>query len=349
MTSTSPASWPVGVALRPPVDLEAATVELADQVTGRRFQCRPEALAATILSGRVPAPLDQLGDRTALVPGLRHWLRRGWRPSDGAYLASRRWSYADTADPGNRIREQTVAGYLAAGGQPPAEQLPDGPVTVLGPPAPPGEQPVTQLLNRRRTGRVYRSEPVPLADFSGLLWYGFARVRYRRERSDPGMPLSLLDSVGSAWDIALAVYGVDGVEPGIYRYDILRHELRLVQAGDHRAAMVDVLQGMHSPETAGWTLGLVADFPRYQWRYRHEHGLRRLWMEAGMIGQELLLLASSYGISTLVTPAQKDRPFLRLHGFDDRRYAAVYTLTQGLSRGRAGVGINGHDIEQVPR
>jgi dipeptidyl aminopeptidase/acylaminoacyl peptidase len=43
--------------------------------------------------------------------------------------------------------------------------------------------------------------------------------------------------------------------------------------------MVSMLQGMRSP-TAAWTLSLVADFPRYQWRYRNEHRLRQLYLEA---------------------------------------------------------------------
>ena len=101
--------------------------------------------------------------------------------------------------------------------------------------------------------------------------------------------------------------------------------------------MIDVLQGMHSPATAAWTLGMVADFPRYQWRYRHEHGLRRLYLESGILGQELVILAMSYGLSTLVTPAQKDRAYLALHDLPEGRYAPIYTFTMGWSRGAAGV------------
>ncbi|WP_306203940.1 SagB/ThcOx family dehydrogenase [Actinoplanes sp. RD1] len=341
--------WPVGVAVRPPVDPAAGTVEVADVISGRRFQWRPEALATAILGGRTPDRLTGLGDRDHLVEGWQHWYRRGWHPSDESYVASRRWAYADTTDPGDTIREQTLRDYLETHGDPPEEQLPDTPPVSLGTPAEPGEHAVSQLMARRRSGRAYVPRDVPLASLSGLLWYGLADIRERRERTGTGDPVTLLDSFGSAWDIALCVFGVEGVEPGTYRYDLRRHELRPVRPGGHRDAMIDVLQGMHSPATAAWTLGLVADLPRYQWRYRHEHALRRLWFEAGIIGQELLLLASAYGISTLVTPAQKDRPYLELHGFDDRRYTAVYTLTQGLSRARAGIAFNGHDVDAVPR
>lgn len=344
------AHWPVGFAIRPMVDPDAAAVEVSDTVTGRRFRWRPEALAEHILSrGAPPFPDDASNDvnREFLTSGWRHWHHRGWRPSDQSYVASRRWQYADTDDVGDGIRARTLEDYLQAGGGPPREVLPDGPGIPLGEPAPPGTRPVSELLASRRTGRAYVPKPASMTTLSGLLWHALADVRARRERTTAAEPLSFLDSFGSAWDFHICVYSVDGLEPGSYRYDIERHELRTVRLGDHRDAMIDVLQGMHSPATATWTIGLVADFPRYQWRYRHEHGLRRLWFESGAIGQELIVVGASYGLNTLVTPAQKDRPYLALHGLDDRRYASVYTLTMGLARRRDGADFNGTPIVQV--
>lgn len=348
------ARWPVGFTVRPTVDPDSGQVEVSDTVSGRRFRWRPEALAERILSDSTGAggaawAAEQVGasDRDHQAVGWRHWLDRGWHPSDQSYVASRRWAYADTDDPGDRIRRRAVEDYLGSDGGPPREEIPDAPVVSLGDPASPGQQPVGALLAGRRSGRAYVPRPVPLATLSGLLWHGLAGVRERRETTSEDDPLSYLDSFGSAWDVHVCAYNVDGLEPGAYRYDLVRHELRLVAPGNHRTAMTDVLQGMRSPATAAWTIGLVADFPRYQWRYRHEHGLRRLWFEAGVIGQELTVLGSSYRLGTLVTPAQKDRPYLRLHGLDDRRYAAVYTLTMGLSLGREGVDFNGTPVTQT--
>lgn len=352
--------WPVGFRVRPQVDPASPDVEVTDTVTGRRFRWSPEALSEYILAGGRPgramsgdrdgwaAVMAGSGDRDDLVPGLLHWQERGWYPSDQYYLASRRWQYVDTDDEDGAIRSDVVGRYLAADGPPPAERRPDGPVVPLGEPAAPGDQDVSLLLVRRRSGRAYVPKPVPRERLSGLLWHGLAEVRARRERTDQSQRLSYLDSFGSAWDVYLCIYNVEGIEPGSYYYDLCRHELILVKPGCHRDSMIDVLQGMRSPATAAWTLGLVADFPRYQWRYRHEHGLRRLYLEAGIIGQEILILGLSYGLGTLVTPAQKDRPYLELHGLRDDRYAPVYTLTMGLSLGRAGVDFNGEAIDQRP-
>ncbi|WP_203911970.1 SagB/ThcOx family dehydrogenase [Rhizocola hellebori] len=342
------APWPVGMRVRPAVDPASPDVEVADTVTGKRFRWAPESLARFILDGGV-SRRDLAGDgdswqkvfnantRTHLVPGWRHWQDRGWHPSDQYYAASRRWDFVDATDIDGAIRTDAVRRYLSTDGPPAEEAKPTGPRIPLGQPKEPGDMQVSQLLVTRRSGRAYLPKPVPLERLSGLLWYALAEVRKRREATSADEPMSYLDSYGSAWDFYLCVYNVDGLEAGVYRYEILTHELIGIRPGDHRDAMIDALQGMHSPATAAWTLGFVADFPRYQWRYRHEHGLRRLYLESGILAQEVIILGMSYGLSTLVTPAQKDRPYLDLHRLSESRYSPVYTLTMGFSRGSSGV------------
>jgi SagB-type dehydrogenase family enzyme len=338
-------AWPLGIRIRPGVDPGSSTVEVADTVTGRRFQWSPEALSALILDDadrtQWTAQLDDGVDRSALRKGWRHWQERSWHPSDQYYVASRRGRYADADDPDGTIRTTAVRRYLEQGGPPPAEVLPDGPTVALPEPAPPGDGTIAALFANRRSGRAYVPEPVPGEQLSGVLWYGLAGVRTRRKGMTPDRPLSYLDSFGSAWDVYVSVFAVDGVEPGAYRYDVTGHRLICVRPGDHRATMIDILQGQRPPATAAWTIGLVADFPRYQWRYRHEHGLRRLYMESGVIGQELVMVAAAYRVSSLVTPAQKDRAYLALHGLSEDRYTPVYTFTMGRSLGRRGEALPG--------
>jgi SagB-type dehydrogenase family enzyme len=344
MNGTNGTVWPLGVRIRPAADPGASHVEVADTITGRRFRWSPDALSAFILSGGGQgelkgdaeswrAAIGTSSDREHLAAGWHHWQQRGWYPSDQYYAASRHWRFADVNDPDRAVRTRVLERYLAGEGPPPEEALPDGPRAPLPDPAPPPKCSVAQLLTGRRSGRSYVDKPVSGDWLSGLLWYGLAQIRARRERTDEKRPLSYLDSFGSAWDFYVCAFSVEGIAPGTYRYDIRRHELIGIRPGDHRETMAKVLQGMWSPRTAGWTLGLVADFPRYQWRYRHEHGLRRLYLESGIIAQELIIVGEAYGLSTLVTPAQRDTPYLELHNLRNDRYAPVYTLTMGHDRG----------------
>jgi hypothetical protein len=347
-TQAPAAQWPAGLRVRPPVHFGQPAVEVTDVVSGRRFHWIPEALAGAILRAGDPgatpgdgrswtAAVEAGRAREAeLVPGLRHWYERGWYPAEQYYLASRRWAYLDEDDADGSVRESVMRRFLADDGEPPAEQFGVGPRTALGEPAPPGNQRLARLLLERRTGRAYRREPVPLESLSGLLWYGLDDVRKRRAAIDPQRPLSYLNSFGSAWDFFLCVFDVASLEPGVYRYAVGEHELISTGPGLHREHMVKILQGMRSPLTAAWTLVLIADAPRYQWRYRSESGLRRLFVEAGILGQELTVLGGSYGLSTLSTPAQQDRLCLELLDLSRDRYVPIYTLTSGLARRSGG-------------
>lgn len=336
--------WPPGMRIRPTAALEDGRVEAVDVVSGRRFEWDADALARYVAADGDPSGLpdpvvraweDGLrASRTGhddVRAGLRRWWRHRWHPSDQLYLASRRVPFIDADDDSGQVRTRALEAFLAEDG-PPRRQPPDGPRIALGAPAQPPEESISALLVARRTIRTYKRAPVQLDVLSGLLWHGLEDVRALRERESPDEPLSYLQSYGSGWAFYLCVYDVAGLDPGSYHYDVTGHQLVQVRPGDHREAMVTVLQGMRSPKTAAFTFGLVADFPVYQWRYRHDHALRRLYTEAGVIAQSLIVLGHGHGLGALVTPAQKDSEYLQLHGLDPDRYAPVYTITMGLRR-----------------
>src|SRR5947209_95092 len=226
-------TWPLGIRVRPPVDPDAGYVEVADTVAGRRFRWSPDALCAHILRGSDPTTVEADADRVALEPGWRHWQERGWYPSDQYYVASRGWRFADADDHDRSVRGRVLDGYLAAEGPPVADALPDGTRVPLPDPTRPVGRSLDELLVTRRSGRAYVPDPVPAGWLSGLLWYGLTQIRKRRERTGTDRPLSYLDSFGSAWDLHVCVFAVDGVAPGAYRYDIRRHELIEVRPGEH--------------------------------------------------------------------------------------------------------------------
>ncbi|MEV1117163.1 SagB/ThcOx family dehydrogenase [Actinosynnema sp. NPDC049800] len=309
--------WPVGTRIRPVAQVDKAEIEVADTVTGRTTRHLPVDLAEAILRDERPHadladPADEVR-RAALVPGLRHWQRRGWHPSDQLYVASRR--------PGGR----PAAADADPSGAPAPTEPPGGRQVALPDPADPADVPISRLLLSRRSGRSYVRRPVPAAVLSGLLRYGLAHLR----DGD--------DAIGAGWVICVAAYRVSGVEPGAYRYHPREHSIELVRAGDLRTDMIAALQGMRSPSSASWTLGLVADFPAYQRRRPGETGLRSLYTWSGAVAQDLIVLGAGYGLSTLVTPAQQDSAYLAMHGLSRRRHGPIYTLTMGVSRGAAGV------------
>jgi SagB-type dehydrogenase family enzyme len=192
---------------------------------------------------------------------------------------------------------------------------------------------------------------VSLSVLTETLAEAFVDVRERRLVTDPDTPLSLVtSSFGSAWDVYIVAYDVEGLQSGAYKYDVVtrRLEARRTDHPDIRSYMCDALQGQRPPATAGFTVILVADFPRYQWRYRHDRALRVLYLESGIVSQYVVLAAWARGLATLVTPAQKDSAVSDLLGLDSTVLSTITTLTVGWSRGRRGSLLEGIDTEDCP-
>jgi SagB-type dehydrogenase family enzyme len=189
-------------------------------------------------------------------------------------------------------------------------------------------------LLARRTTRVYGRRVIDATTLSAVLFHGFADVRARRSLPIKD-ELDYLGRYGVAFDIFVVVYPIEGLDPGVYFYGLEDHVLDQRSDGDYREAMVEILCGMKSPETASWTIVLTVDFPRYQWRYRHERALRHLYMASGRIAQRVLLVAQAYGLGTLTTPATMDRACCALLALDCEREAPIYTLTMGPFPGRS--------------
>ena len=339
-------SWPSGLRLRPPVNPADGVIEISDVVGGRRFSWSPEALAQAVLGDEETTStlqswlhdIEAARQRVVSPTGWQHWRERGWRPSDQYYVASRQARYVDAADEDASVRLLTLHRLIKQDGGPVAEYDHDYVYMVdLPAPAAVRDESVSGILLRRRSGRSYISKPIPAEVLSGVLQFGLADIRSRRSQVDVSQPLSLLNSYGSAWDIYLTVYDVNGVPAGAYKYDVTWHRLLAVSLGDHRDRVCALLQGQRPPATAGWTVFLIADFPRYQWRYRHEHALRKLYLETGVLSQEIILVATAYGLATLVTPAQRDQETLDLFQLPNTRFGPMTTLTTGWSRGNRGI------------
>lgn len=274
--------------------------------------------------GGAITPVDQ--DR------LRHWHERGWHPSLEYYLWSREIPYADLADTSGQKRQETLAAYLDES-DPPLRIRPSGSAVPLGPSREPlPAMRVGDALTRRRTIRRYAPGSAELRDLSMILRRGLDPVRRARARSQQPGALNQLRSHGVAFDFYLVVYEVAGLVPGVYFYP-LNEELLLVREGEFRDPMCEYLQRQPGPMSAAWTIVLCADLAQYMWLYRHERALRNLYIEAGRIGQYLVIAGVAAGIGTLPTPAQNDGGVSEILGLVPRRQIPVYTLTMGLHRG----------------
>lgn len=231
----------------------------------------------------------------------------------------------------HRWSTPTYAGLLAkvihVAPQPPVyKEYPGATTIALPPPPPPGGPSLEEVLARRRSIREYSGSALTLDELSRLL-NGATGITDRR---DPTLFFRSVPSSGALYPLEVypIIFDVDGVPPGVYHYDVLRHRLNLVRNDDVRAA---VFQGGLSQEmfrTAPLVLVVTGLFPRVQFKYV-DRSYRYIMLEAGHLGQNLYLTATALGLAPCGVGAYFDDDFNRVVGIDGEQEMTVYVMCVG--------------------
>ncbi|NIA72316.1 SagB/ThcOx family dehydrogenase [Pelagibius litoralis] len=315
-------------------------VVISDPVSGRKLRIAPTVLSKLIsdpeasTSGVVREKLSEVlqnkTDRPQDMQGWEKWRDREWIPSLDLHLWSR-WIKPIDKTNHRAGHERAIKEYLRSA-SPMEATHPPGKVVSLDPASRvSSERSFGELAMRRRTMRRYSTRPTPGGLFSAWLQRGFGHVRRVRGLDLNSSYSHYLKTHGLAFDFYMILYNVEGKQSGVYFYRPVEQDLVEVRPGDFRQEMTRMLIGQTAPLSASWTAVFVADFPRYQWRYRHDRGLRHLYIDAGWVGQELIWAGMQFGLGALPTPATRDSDLCDLLKVDPCRYAPIYTLTFGQS------------------
>lgn len=193
---------------------------------------------------------------------------------------------------------------------------------------PPGEfrgLPVEEAIGRRRSIRDYSGQPLSVEELSRLLFCasGITEDRW-------GLKLRAAPSAGALYPIELypVVHNVSDLAPGLYHYSVLDHSLELLRKGDFRATVAQAGLAQEFLGQANVVLVLSAIFQRTRWKYR-ERTYRYVMLEAGHIGQNVYLAATSMGLGACAVGAFFDDDLNRLLGLDGRHEAVIYLLAVG--------------------
>jgi SagB-type dehydrogenase family enzyme len=312
-------------------------VEIRSRLTGRRFLVDRDLIATMLLTGDPQmterfAALELVGAPGDELPGVAHWVARGWEEAIETYLASRSALFIEdsvASEQRDQIRSETVRAMLADRPIPSTPMAGSNAIELAVPNADADGNSLGEVLARRRSTPYFSGTPVTLDALAATLWNGLHAVRANRQGDPAEHPLEALKSIGSAFDTYVVSYNVGGLEPGCYFYEPERHLIELNEPGDHSSRFEEMLIGQPSPRKASAAILLVADFPRYQWRYRHERALRLLYFEVGRLMQYLLVAATAAGMATHVTPAMRDSDVLAFLGLPSSANQAMYCLTLG--------------------
>lgn len=239
---------------------------------------------------------------------------------------------------GQQFVEQTKYPFLSPSGQrlgvpaPPLSWEPPGcgRTIPLGLPLRP-ETPFPALLDSRRSLRDYAPHPpFSLEELSFLLWscQGVQKLI-------PGKAtLRTVPSAGARHPLETFVLlnQVEGLDPGFYWFDALRHHLREVNLSPKAAdEAVEACLDQKFVKTAGAVFFWVAVAERSTWRYS-ERAYRYLFLDAGHACQNLYLAAECIHAGACAVAAFDDEKLNRLLHLDGTSVFALYAATAGRKR-----------------
>ena len=227
--------------------------------------------------------------------------------------------YHEWSKPGVLDALGTVANW---GERPPQyKTYPEAETVVLPEPNLDGGLPTEDAITARSSTRAYSGSPLTLDELSRVLFLTAGMTRPGR-RSYP--------SSGALYPIEVypVVHNVNGLDQGVYHYDVRRHALERLAAGDFRQRVVRQALLQEFLGEAGVVLFLSVIFQRMRFKYQdrtYRYGL----IEAGHLGQNAYLAATSLGLGACAVGAFLDDEMNKMLGIDGREEAAVYMLGMG--------------------
>ncbi|MGE5233843.1 MAG: SagB/ThcOx family dehydrogenase [Acidobacteriota bacterium] len=192
----------------------------------------------------------------------------------------------------------------------PALTAPAPPSTAtIALPAPQKSGPMSleQALAQRRSVREFAPAPLALAEVGQLLWAAQGTNRPDGRRTAP--------SAGATYPLELWLLAgkVDGLPPGLYRYEPGPHRLLAIDSRDRRAALAAAAHGQEWLAAAPAVVVVAAVPTRTAARYG-ERTERYVAIEVGHAAENLCLQAVALGLGTVPVGAFSDREVERLLG-----------------------------------
>jgi SagB-type dehydrogenase family enzyme len=189
---------------------------------------------------------------------------------------------------------------------------------------------VLDVIRRRASGRNFSADPLPAATLATLLRHANGVLAtaespngsfYRRAAANSG-------DLGSV-EVYPIVLNVQGVEPGIYHFDSLRHDLAELRSGQFADWLREVVIYQVEFSRAAAALVLTSAVGRLQTKYSLR-GYRFGLLDVGHVSQNLYLVATALGLQVCATAGFIDDVVDSALGLDGLDVASMLVVLVGL-------------------
>lgn len=191
-----------------------------------------------------------------------------------------------------------------------------------------GGLPLIEAIRRRCSRRQFSQEPLTLEEVSFLLW---ATQGVRETPSDRPVALRTVPSAGGRhpFETYLVVNRVEGLEPGLYRYLPLEHQLCSLRPDAGLGARVGQACNRQTFVGQGAVIFVWTVLPyRSEWRYG-AIAHKVIAIDAGHVCQNLYLAAEAIGAGTCAIAAYNQRQMDELLAVDGDDEFTIYVAPVG--------------------
>jgi len=182
-----------------------------------------------------------------------------------------------------------------------------------------------KALEKRRSIRDYRPEPFSLKELSNLLW---ATQGITEKAFGPWYRTAPSAGALHPIDTYLVVNRVEGLDPGIYFFDVVEFSLVLKRTGDFSGPIAQAALNQDMARTAAVVFVWVAVIQRSRQKYR-QRAYRYIYLDCGHIAQNLYLAATALDLGCCGVAAIFDDEVNDLVGVDGQEETAIYLAMVG--------------------
>lgn len=187
-----------------------------------------------------------------------------------------------------------------------------------------------EVIQNRRTVREFAANPLGINELSKVLHQTYGITGSIPMTGGGTQPLRAAPSGGALYpaEIYLGINKVEGLNSGIYHYNVPHHQLELLKSGDHSQKLFEICIDQPYAKDAGVVFLISAVLNRTKQKYG-ERGYRYILLDIGHLGQNLYLACSALGLAVMTTCGFFDDEANKLLHLDGNQETVMYVAFIG--------------------
>jgi SagB-type dehydrogenase family enzyme len=184
-----------------------------------------------------------------------------------------------------------------------------------------------ETIRNRKSIRRFSDKALNLKQLGYLLWSSTGIQRVDRNYAFRNAP-----SAGALYPIETYLFAknIQGLEMGMYHYNIKSHCLEVLDVGDFSIPLARACLGQEMLVSAQVVFIWSGIFARSKWKYK-QRAYRYVYLDCGHIAQNLALSVTSLGLGSCHIGAFYDDEINNLIGLDGKEESALYLSVIGYA------------------